>query len=151
MRRGKKAAESRAVCEANLPLPFNLCPSRRKSERVNLCRRSTFSHEILLIQTPAAADDDKDSTQPLAAIAHLVWNLGILFRSTTTSLLPSLLIWDCKVNPGTSIISSYTAQTPTVPAVSGVRTIITLILRTCNLITIACGRWSLGGVARHSS
>ncbi len=35
-----------------------------------------------------------------------------------------------------------TAQTPTVPAVSFV-TITTLFLRTCNLTTIACGRWSL--------
>ncbi len=46
-----------------------------------------------------------------------------------------------------------TAQTPTVTAVSGVR-ITTLLLRTCNLTTIACGRWSLvtiqGEVARRS-
>ncbi len=35
-----------------------------------------------------------------------------------------------------------TAQTPTVAAVSGVR-ITTLILRKCNLTTIAVGRWSL--------
>ncbi len=34
------------------------------------------------------------------------------------------------------------AQTPTVTAVSGVR-ITTLILSTCNLTTIECGRWSL--------
>ncbi len=33
-----------------------------------------------------------------------------------------------------------TAQTPNELAVSGVR-IATLILRTCNLTTIACGRW----------
>ncbi len=33
-----------------------------------------------------------------------------------------------------------TAQTPTVTAVSGV--MITLLLRTCNLTKIACGRWS---------
>ncbi len=40
------------------------------------------------------------------------------------------------------------------PAVSGVR-ITTLTLRTCNLTTIACGRWSLvanyGEVSRRSS
>ncbi len=35
-----------------------------------------------------------------------------------------------------------TAQTPTVTAVSGVK-ITTLLLRTCNLTTIACGRWNL--------
>ncbi len=47
-----------------------------------------------------------------------------------------------------------TAQKPTVPIVPGVR-ITTLILRTYNLTTIACGRWSLvtsyGEVARLSS
>ncbi len=46
-----------------------------------------------------------------------------------------------------------TAQTPTVTAVSGVR-ITTLLSRTRNLTTIACGRWSLvtiqGEVARRS-
>ncbi len=35
-----------------------------------------------------------------------------------------------------------TTQTPTVTTVSGVR-VTTLLLRTCNLTTIACGRWSL--------
>ncbi len=35
-----------------------------------------------------------------------------------------------------------TSQTPTVTAVSGVR-ITTLLSQTYNLITIACGRWSL--------
>ncbi len=35
-----------------------------------------------------------------------------------------------------------TAQTPTVPAVSGAM-ITTLLLRTCNRTTIAFGRWSL--------
>ncbi len=51
-----------------------------------------------------------------------------------------------------------TAQTPTVPTVSGVR-ITTLSLRTCNLTTIACGRWSpdsdlvkkLGAPLAHSN
>ncbi len=47
-----------------------------------------------------------------------------------------------------------TAQTPTVPAVSGVR-ITTLLLHTCKLATIACARWSLvtdwDEIARRSS
>ncbi len=47
-----------------------------------------------------------------------------------------------------------TAQAPTVTTVSGVRVTI-LLLRTCNLTTIACGRWSLvtnyGEVAKRSS
>ncbi len=46
------------------------------------------------------------------------------------------------------------AQTPTVTTVSGVR-ITALLLRTCNLTIIACGRWSIvinwGEVARRSS
>ncbi len=35
-----------------------------------------------------------------------------------------------------------TAQTPIVPAVSGMK-ITTLLLRKCHLTTISCGRWSL--------
>ncbi len=47
-----------------------------------------------------------------------------------------------------------TAQTPTVTAVFGV-IITALLLYTCNLTNIACGKWSLvtnqGEVARRSS
>ncbi len=56
------------------------------------------------------------------------------------------------LHPGWKILPTRTAQTPTVAAV--VR-ITTLILRTCTLTTIACGRRSLvtnyGEVARRSS
>ncbi len=58
----------------------------------------------------------------------------------------------CGADRVTSMASSWmeksyrqgyaTAQKPTVPAIFGVR-ITTLLLRTCNLTTIACGRWSL--------